>query len=51
MAAAFPEFANGDGLGSIAPARAADALNELKRIHNDVLAEVSVLQAASGGGR
>jgi len=53
LAAAFPEFAHGDsnGLGSIDAARASEALAVLQLVHNDVLTEVSVLQAASGGRR
>ena len=53
LAAAFPEFANGDsnGVGSIDAGRATRALAELQLVHNEVLAEVSVLQAASGESR
>jgi hypothetical protein len=55
LAAAFPEFARADtDSGLIRPmdeARASAALAQLQAWHNDVLAEVSVLQAASGGRR
>jgi serine/threonine-protein kinase len=53
LAAMFPEFANGDGSGPqlIDPARASTALAGLHQAHNELLAEVSVLQAASGGRR
>jgi serine/threonine-protein kinase len=53
LAAMFPEFANGDGSGQhlIDPARASNALAGLHQAHNELLAEVSVLQAASGGRR
>lgn len=53
LSATFPEFADGDssGLGSIDARRATSALAELQVVHNEVLAEVSVLQAASGESR
>lgn len=57
LASAFPEFARAGGAtesGMIVllnPARAAAALAQLQTWHNELLAEVSVLQAASGGSR
>lgn len=55
LAAAFPEFArSGNDSGVISlldPVRATAALALLQTWHNEVLAEVAVLQAASGGRR
>lgn len=55
LASAFPEFARaGNDSGVIVmldPARATAALSQLQTWHNEVLAEVSVLKAASGDGR
>jgi hypothetical protein len=55
LASAFPEFARaGNDSGVIVlmdPARATAALALLQTWHNEVLAEVSVLQAADGGRR
>ena len=55
LASAFPELARADLesglLDPMAPARASAALAQLQAWHNDLLAEVSVLKAASGGRR
>ena len=55
LASAFPEFArSGNDSGVIVlmdPTRATAALALLQTWHNEVLAEVSVLQAANGGRR
>lgn len=55
LASAYPEFARaGNDSGVIVlmdPARASAALAQLQTWHNEVLAEVSVLQAANGGRR
>lgn len=55
LASAYPEFARrSDDSGVIVvmdPTRASAALAQLQTWHNEVLAEVSVLQAASGGRR
>ena len=61
LESAFPEFAHGEGngaptslnasLGAMDPRRAADALAALQEVHNEVLAEVSVLKTASGEWR